>query len=48
MFEDLIARIGKMASDMIMGSNVEVFGSYATELSLPESDIDLVVSCQNI
>jgi DNA polymerase sigma len=33
---------------MIMGSNVEVFGSYATELGLPESDIDLVVHCPNI
>lgn len=36
-----------MASEAIKGSTVEVYGSFATELCLPHSDIDLVVKCPN-
>lgn len=43
LFDKLIQTISKLATDTVKGATLEIFGSFATELCLPLSDIDLVV-----
>ena len=42
--EELIARISKLAQDIFQEPKIELFGSQATGLLLPSSDIDLVIT----
>ncbi|KAI9311760.1 hypothetical protein BX666DRAFT_1992158 [Dichotomocladium elegans] len=44
----LVYRIRTALENRFKGSKVEVFGSYATDLFLPNSDIDIVVQGQNL
>ena len=43
LFDRLISSISKCISETFSEAPVDVYGSFATELCLPQSDIDLVV-----
>lgn len=44
-FQQIILKLTKLINDLYASFQVEVFGSYATQLSLPDSDIDIVIKC---
>lgn len=46
-FQKLIDEISSVVGATYPGANVDVYGSYATELCLPHSDIDLVIKIPN-
>lgn len=41
--EDVLQRIQHVVSSLLPGAVVQAFGSHATGLSVPDSDIDIVV-----
>ncbi|CAD8083001.1 unnamed protein product [Paramecium primaurelia] len=46
-FQKLIDEISAIVSATYAGAQIDVYGSYATELCLPHSDIDLVIKISN-